>query len=974
MSFILKSIDEYIGISFFNRFVEGANEYYGYGPDDYRRLFRGMIKTKLKPNVYQFIYGESITSSDLMLEEFKKIFDGDINDPKVLEFIVRFEYALLVSQEFKDIADLNKNRVKIYEFLLDTKGRVHHEVHRRLKGDDLPLEISWKPEWVVEKITDPRYLSYYKRTIGDISLEASIKSWDNKGTLTKSEYYVEGYHEGKFYTVTKQTSSRYWDIHGNYVPSKDVTYETQGFFVKDVPIGLFMEKSSDGDVYVGKLYQWDFHYDTVKYQTAKIGEWERLKNGKITQIESWIKAPEKLGSRYGGSIKYGKWTYYDKNDNIIKIETYDDELINLPIFVEDFRHGSLRKTTRYLGWENNRKLYLVNILFPDGQLEEEYTKSEGPGKDFLVRKHIKRDIDGDIIFEDEYDEFGKKISGRGVSIKSKKSTPHGKIGSPSMSKRSSTKSGKMSIKSEKSAVEQYESADIRPLNYYTPDKHRTNSSEYYSKDRKISSGAYGVVWQVTNKSDGKKYALKENLKTDKSIYNFKSHEKNEIDILSRMVHPNIINMVGITIDNKFGNIFVGLVMELGVNTLHNALTEKHINVATRKKWSNQIIAAIECLHQYNYIHCDLKSNNILIMGNGNTKLADFGLTIHKSDLNVDNNFFRCGIIAYRAPEYTRGAGDFKGGYSPYAGYGSPLVEKYRSVYPEQPITWKGLLSGELFSLGMVLLDIFANYELLSRFNPKEIIEYIFDKSLDTIENRAKFIKKFMRNKGEYEYDWAIVISKLTMGDPVQRFVQLEEIKIPGVDEETSCNIHLGEPIDYEVDDMILYKDVITSMYLCAQKSEYSVWQLASSLSLFRYILPRYKFNKSVWHHLGLCCLYLSLGNPINMKTKSLRILTIKYNSKIGLDINTLKEIYLDIYAYMNGIVRVLSVADLTEHGLVAVESMSYYLLEKQPDIREYVKTVESKIDLEPADVADFSKTDYLHNWPDSTLSKIFLGK
>lgn len=964
MSFILRSIDEYMGISFFNRVVDDAKQYYGYGPDDYRRLFRGMVKTELKPNVYPFIYGEEITSRDLMLEEFKKIFNGDINDPKVLEFIVRFEYALLVNQEFKNISDLNKNRVKIYEFLLDKKGIIHYQFNRFLKDNDLPLEISWKPKWVSEKINNHQRLNYYKLTIGDISSEASVKSWDEMGKLTKNEYYVGGFHEGYYYALSKKSS---------YPSPKTETYEVQGFFVKDVPIGLFIEKSFDGDVYMGKLYRWNFDYNTIKYQTAKLGEWQRLKNGKIIAIESWIKAPEKLQNSYGDSIQYGKWIYYDKNENIIKIETYDDEYINLPIFVEEFKHGSLRKTTRYLGWENKRKLYLVNILYPDGQLKEEYIKSEGHGNDFLVRKHIKKDINGVTILEEEYDEFGKKISESSFT-KSKKTATLEKIGSPSMNKKSITKSGKKSIKNEKSVIEPYESAVIRPLNYYIPNKDRTNSSEYYSKDRKISFGSYGVVWQVTNKSDGKKYALKENLKTDKSIYNFKSHEKNEIDILSRMVHPNIINMVGITIDNKFGNIFVGLVMELGVNTLHNALTEKHIKVATRKRWSNQIIAAIGCLHQHNYIHCDLKSNNILLMANGDVKLADFGLTIHKSDLNPKNDFFRCGIIAYRAPEYTRSIRDFKGGYEPYAEYASPLVEKYRSVYQENPITWKGLLSGELFSLGMVLLDLFVNYELLSRFNPKEIIEYIFDKSLYPIENRARYIEKFMRNKEEYEYDWAMVISRLTMGDPVQRFLPLDEIKIPNIDEEISCNIHLGEPIDYEVDDMILYKDVITSMYICALKSQYNVWQFSSSLSLFRYILPRYKFNKSVWHHLGLCCLYLSLGNPINMKTKSLRILTIKYNSKIRLDIDFLKEIYLDIYAYMNGIVRVLSVSDLTEHGLVAVESMSYYLLEKQPDIREYVKTVESKIDLKPTDMADFSKTDYLHNWPDSTLSKIFSEK
>jgi serine/threonine protein kinase len=486
---------------------------------------------------------------------------------------------------------------------------------------------------------------------------------------------------------------------------------------------------------------------------------------------------------------------------------------------------------------------------------------------------------------------------------------------------------------------------IQRLDGYTPNKKRTNSSLFYQKISNISSGANGKVWKVRDSITSGELAYKEPLNSSNSIFKFKSQDKNEIDIMSRSVHPNIISFVGITVDYNNRNLLVGTAMELSGFTLNKMLNSGPIDVLTRKKWSNQIISAIECLHRYNYVHCDLKSNNILIMKNGDAKLADFGLTRHENDFSWKiNNYFKCGIIAYRPPEFIRSIEDFKGGYSRVAGFAKPLLDRYKSKH-SKGVTWNSLVSGELFSLGMVLLDIYANKELLSNFDLEIIIKFILKVSLYSTEERRDYIRDFMRNKGEHEPEWAMVISKLTRGNPQTRLIPFNQIIIPDFERHEKGEIVLGKPRNYKIDDMVLYNSVVRGMVGCVIAFRYNIWQLASALALFRYVIPRYISHKNLWHHVGLCCLYMSLGLPVEITLKNMEELLNKYKSitKLVIEDEIVTRVYVDIYVYMNGIIRVMSTADVAENGLVLAHSLSYYQMDIQPDIVEYVAEIHQKV-------------------------------
>ena len=61
----------------------------------------------------------------------------------------------------------------------------------------------------------------------------------------------------------------------------------------------------------------------------------------------------------------------------------------------------------------------------------------------------------------------------------------------------------------------------------------------------------------------------------------------------------------------------------------NLLIKKDILAEEEAKiYIAQIICSVESVHKMNYIHRDLKPDNILIDPNGRVKLSDFGLCKH----------------------------------------------------------------------------------------------------------------------------------------------------------------------------------------------------------------------------------------------------------------------------------------------------------------------------------------------------------
>ncbi|OMH80836.1 Cytokinesis protein sepH [Zancudomyces culisetae] len=139
----------------------------------------------------------------------------------------------------------------------------------------------------------------------------------------------------------------------------------------------------------------------------------------------------------------------------------------------------------------------------------------------------------------------------------------------------------------------------------------------------IGKGQYGAVFRALNFDSGKMVAIK---KIPIAMKGMKGEEiMREVDILKSLSSPRIVKYYDFVRTDEY----LFLVMEY-VENGSLAATLKSFGVFPEKLVLAYVIKTIEgliYLHSRNVVHCDLKAANILTTKQGNTKLADFGVSI-----------------------------------------------------------------------------------------------------------------------------------------------------------------------------------------------------------------------------------------------------------------------------------------------------------------------------------------------------------
>ena len=183
----------------------------------------------------------------------------------------------------------------------------------------------------------------------------------------------------------------------------------------------------------------------------------------------------------------------------------------------------------------------------------------------------------------------------------------------------------------------------------------------YLKIKEISNGTYAKVFVVQKKTDFKLYCCKEILKNKVAdLPKF----KNEINILSKMDHPNIIRLFEIFEDARN----ISIIMELceGGNLFEkiNILAEKDKSFSEKEavKIFKQIISGVSYCHSQGICHRDLKPENIMFLNknpDSPIKIIDFGLSKIFGEMKpimkgnkIERNIMslRVGTAYYMAPE------------------------------------------------------------------------------------------------------------------------------------------------------------------------------------------------------------------------------------------------------------------------------------------------------------------------------------
>ncbi|GAA0173999.1 hypothetical protein LIER_27484 [Lithospermum erythrorhizon] len=130
--------------------------------------------------------------------------------------------------------------------------------------------------------------------------------------------------------------------------------------------------------------------------------------------------------------------------------------------------------------------------------------------------------------------------------------------------------------------------------------------------------------------------------------------QNEVDLLSKIRHRNVVSLLGYCIHNEMRFLVYEIMPNGSLDSyLHGPSRGRSLTWHLRMKIALDIARGLEYLHEHcnpTVIHRDLKSSNILLDSNFNAKLSDFGLSITAGNLEK-SNIKVSGTLGYVAPEY-----------------------------------------------------------------------------------------------------------------------------------------------------------------------------------------------------------------------------------------------------------------------------------------------------------------------------------
>ncbi|CAG5059893.1 unnamed protein product [Parnassius apollo] len=171
----------------------------------------------------------------------------------------------------------------------------------------------------------------------------------------------------------------------------------------------------------------------------------------------------------------------------------------------------------------------------------------------------------------------------------------------------------------------------------------------YKLLKTIGKGNFAKVKLAKHVPTGKEVAIKI---IDKTQLNPGSLQKlfREVRIMKMLDHPNIVKLFQVIETEKT----LYLVMEYASGgevfdylVLHGRMKEKEARAKFR-----QIVSAVQYCHQKRIIHRDLKAENLLLDGEMNIKIADFGFSNEFTPGSKLDTF--CGSPPYAAPELFQG--------------------------------------------------------------------------------------------------------------------------------------------------------------------------------------------------------------------------------------------------------------------------------------------------------------------------------
>ncbi|PWZ10863.1 Serine/threonine-protein kinase CBK1 [Zea mays] len=139
----------------------------------------------------------------------------------------------------------------------------------------------------------------------------------------------------------------------------------------------------------------------------------------------------------------------------------------------------------------------------------------------------------------------------------------------------------------------------------------------------IGRGAFGEVRLCREKTSGNIYAMKKLKKSDMVVRGQVEHVRAERNLLAEVASHCIVKLYYSFQDTEY----LYLIMEYlpGGDIMTLLMREDTLTEHVARFYIAETILAIQSIHKHNYIHRDIKPDNLLLDKNGHMKLSDFGL-------------------------------------------------------------------------------------------------------------------------------------------------------------------------------------------------------------------------------------------------------------------------------------------------------------------------------------------------------------
>ncbi|XP_056149054.1 serine/threonine-protein kinase STK11 [Lampris incognitus] len=219
---------------------------------------------------------------------------------------------------------------------------------------------------------------------------------------------------------------------------------------------------------------------------------------------------------------------------------------------------------------------------------------------------------------------------------------------------------------------------------YQPRRKRAKLIGKYLMGDLLGEGSYGKVKEMLDSETLCRRAVKILKKRKlRRIPNGEANVKKEIQLLRRLQHKNVIQLVDVLYNEEKQKMY--MVMEYcvcGMQEMLDSVPEKRFPVFQAHGYFCQLLDGLEYLHSQGIVHKDIKPGNLLLTTDGALKISDLGVAEALHPFAEDDTCRTSqGSPAFQPPEIANGLDTFSGFKVDIWSAGVTLYNITTSLYP-----------------------------------------------------------------------------------------------------------------------------------------------------------------------------------------------------------------------------------------------------------------------------------------------------